>query len=258
MEKLTKIVYLTMVSVLLFTSIASAEVLVENKKIDFDLSPEEIREDTYIPLAELENNNLVALDRVNSDKYFVLTEEGYYLLETNKKLIKSNRQNRTLKYSPIKINGHFLVPVEFLNRFLGFDIKRYGNLISPDDQDNIENNLRLRVYLNDDEFDRYDDLEVSIEIMNTGRDDINLRFNSAHKYNIYIKNRFGRVLYSWASGKIFSQARQNIEIEGRDSLSFEEEIDLRQFREGNYILEVEILANNYNFAEIEKNFEIDD
>ncbi len=130
--------------------------------------------------------------------------------------------------------------------------------VDRDDQDQVENNLRLRVYLNDDEFDRYDDLEVSIEIMNTGREDINLRFNSAHKYNIYIKNRFGRVLYSWASGKIFSQARQNIEIEGRDSLSFEEEIDLRQFREGNYILEVEILADNYDFAEIEKNFEIDD
>jgi len=260
MNKITRIIYIVLISVLIFTTIVSAEVLIENKKIDFDLSPDKIQEDSYIPLIELENNGLIAVDRVNSDKYFVLTEEGYYLLETNKKLVKSNRQNRVLKYSPLKINGHFLVPVEFLSRFLNFEIESYGNLISPGDRsiDESRDNLSLRVYLNDDEFYRNDDLRVSIEIMNTSRNDINLSFNSAHKYNIYVKNRFGRVLYSWADGKIFSQARQNIEIEGRDSLSYEEELNLRQFREGNYILEVEILAENYDFEKIEKTFEIDD
>jgi hypothetical protein len=243
--------------------ITNAAVTVENKTIDFDLLPDKITADTYLPIEKLVERNIFNVDRVSSDRYIVLYNDNYYILENNRKLVRSNLRNRNLNYSPIMINQHFLVPVEFLDQFLGLKVRIEGGLTLPDrvdrdDQDQVENNLRLRVYLNDDEFDRYDDLEVSIEIMNTGREDINLRFNSAHKYNIYIKNRFGRVLYSWASGKIFSQARQNIEIEGRDSLSFEEEIDLRQFRDGNYILEVEILANNYNFAEIEKNFEIDD
>ena len=209
---------------------------------------------------KLEKNNLIGLDKVNKEKYFVLTEEGYYLLESGKRIIKSNRRNRYLKYPPLELNDHFLVSVEFIIDFLNFDINKNGDLIYPDDSEknNSKNNLRLRVYLNDDEFNRYEDLEVIIEIMNPNRNEINLRFNSAQKYNIYIKNRFGRVLYSWAEGKIFSQAVQNIEIEGKDSLSFEEEIDLRQFREGRYYVEVEITADNYNFETIEKEFEIDD
>ena len=258
-----KVFSLIIILLLSVVGITNAAVTVENKTIDFDLIPDEITEDTYLPINSLVDKDIFNIDRVSSDRYIVLYNDNYYILENNRKLVRSNLRNRTLTNSPIMINQHFLVPVEFLDQFLGLRVRLEGGLTLPDridrdDQDNIENNLRLRVYLNDDEFDRYDDLEVSIEIMNTGRDDINLRFNSAHKYNIYIKNRFGRVLYSWASGKIFSQARQNIEIEGRDSLSFEEEIDLRQFREGNYILEVEILADNYDFAEIEKNFEIDD
>jgi hypothetical protein len=261
----TKIKIFSLIIIILFSvvGITNAAVTVENKTIDFDLLPDKITADTYLPIEKLVERNIFNVDRVSSDRYIVLYNNNYYILENNRKLVRSNLKNRTLNYSPIIINQHFLVPVEFLDQFLGLRVRIEGGLTLPDrvdrdDQDQVENNLRLRVYLNDDEFDRYDDLEVSIEIMNTGREDINLRFNSAHKYNIYIKNRFGRVLYSWASGKIFSQARQNIEIEGRDSLSFEEEIDLRQFRDGNYILEVEILANNYNFAEIEKNFEIDD
>jgi len=159
------------------------------------------------------------------------------------------------------INQHFLVPVEFLEVFLNFTVRVQEGLTMPDRIDRGDQNeesLRFRVYLNDDEFDRYEQLRLRFEIMNTGRNDVNLRFNSAQKYNIYIKNRFGRVLYSWADSKIFSQAVQNIEIEGRDSLRFEEEIDLSQFREGRYYVEVEITADNYDFAKIEKEFEIDD
>ncbi|MFW6281117.1 MAG: BsuPI-related putative proteinase inhibitor [Halanaerobium sp.] len=170
-------------------------------------------------------------------------------------------ENRKLKYTPIVVNQHFLIPVEFLNEFLDFTVKVEKDLTMPyrdDIGDQSENNLRFRVYLNDDEFDSHEQLSLRFEIMNNGRDDVKLRFNSGQKYNIYIKNRFGRVLYSWADSKKFSQAVQNIEIKGRDSLKFEEEIKLTRFREGRHFVEVEITSDNYEFAQIEKEFEIDD
>lgn len=103
--------------------------------------------------------------------------------------------------------SHFLVPVEFLDRFLNLNVESRGGLTMPDeyDRDQSRNNLRLRVYLNDDEFNRNEELEVIIEVLNIDNNTQTLSFNSAHKYNIYVKNRFGRVLYSWADGKIFSQ-----------------------------------------------------
>ena len=257
-----KIVFITLLMIVFSISV-SAQVQVENQTIDFDLVPDEITADTYLPIEELADQGLFNVDRVSSDRYIVLKNDNYYILKSDKKLFRSNLKNRTLNNAPVIINQHFLVPVEFLDQILGFSVKITDGLTMPDKNDRSDDsqtadNLRLRVYLNDDEFDRNEQLEVSIEIMNTSSDDISLHFNSAQKYNIYIKNRFGRVLYSWSENKIFSQAVQNIDIDGRDSLSFEEEIKLKQFKEGSYTIEVEVVAENYDFDKIEKEFEIDD
>lgn len=261
MKKNIKILFLVIAIAALFSISASAQIRVENRNIDFDLIPDQITADTYIPIEKLVDADLFDIDRVSSNRYIVLKNNNYYILEKNEKLVRTNLRNRSLEYAPVVINQHFLVPVEFLEEFLNFNVRVEKGLTMPDRidrDDQSENDLRFRVYLNDDEFERYEQLRLRFEIMNTGRDDVNLRFNSAQKYNIYIKNRFGRVLYSWADSKIFSQAVQNIEIEGRDSLRFEEEIDLRQFNDGRYYVEVEITAENYNFEKIEKTFEIDD
>ncbi|PUU94244.1 MAG: hypothetical protein CI947_647 [Halanaerobium sp.] len=261
MRKNIKILFLVIAIAALFSISASAQIQVENRNIDFDLIPDQITADTYIPIEKLVDADLFDIDRVSSNRYIVLKNNNYYILENNEKLVRTNLRNRSLEYAPVVINQHFLVPVEFLEEFLNFNVRVEKGLTMPDRidrNDQSENELRFRVYLNDDEFDRNERLRLRFEIMNTGRNDVNLRFNSAQKYNIYVKNRFGRVLYSWADSKIFSQAVQNIEIEGRDSLRFEEEIDLDQFREGRYYVEVEITADNYQFDPIEKEFEIDD
>ena len=261
LRKNMKIVLLAILITAVFSISVSAQIQVENRNIDFDLIPGEISSDTYLPIEKLVDAGLFEIDRVNTNRYIVLKNNNYYILQNNENLVRSNLRNRNLEYAPIVINQHFLVPVEFLEEFLNFNVRVEKGLTMPDriDRgDQIEDSLRFRVYLNDDEFDRNEQLRIRFEIMNIGANDVNLRFNSAQKYNIYIKNRFGRVLYSWADSKIFSQAVQNIEIEGRDSLRFEEEIDLDQFREGRYYLEVEITADNYDFETIEREFEIDD
>lgn len=247
---------------ILFSISVSAQIQVENKTIDFDLVPERISEDTYLPIEKLIDADLFEVDRVNENRYIVLKNNNYYILQTDRKLVRSNLQNRTLTNEPLVLNQHFLVPVEFLEDFLNFRVRVAGGLTMPDriDRDDqvIAENLRLRVYLNDDDFDRDETLRIRMEIMNIGNSDQRLRFNSAQKYNIYIKNRFGRTIYSWADGKIFSQAVQNIDIKGRDSISLEENIALNRFSEGRYYLEIEILTENYDFSTIERRFEIDD
>lgn len=261
MKKVKTIIFLLSI-LILFSGLVNAQIQVENKTIDFDLVPEQISEDTYLPIEKLIDANLFEIDRVNENRYIVLKDNNYYILQTDRKLVRSNLQNRTLTNAPMVLNQHFLVPVEFLEDFLNFRVRVTGGLTMPDriDRDNESQteNLRLRVYLNDDDFDRNETLRIRMEIMNIGNADQQLRFNSAQKYNIYIKNRFGRVLYSWADGKIFSQAVQNIEIDGRESISFEEDISLNRFSKGRYYLEIEILTDSYDFSTIERRFEIDD
>lgn len=261
MKKVKTIFFLISILILI-SGLASAQIQIENKTIDFDLVPEQISEDTYLPIEKLIEADLFEVDRVNENRYIILKNNNYYILQRDRKLIRSNLQNRNIKNAPIVLNQHFLVPVEFLEEILNFRVILTGDLKMPDringDDVSTAENLRLRVYLNDNEFDRDETLRIRMEIMNIENFDQRLRFNSAQKYNIYIKNRFGRVLYSWADSKIFSQAVQNMEIEGGDSLRFEEEIDLYQFREGRYYLEVEVLADNYEFTIAERQFEIDD
>lgn len=260
MKKIFKISILALLMIILFSAVVFAEVSVNGINIDLDLTPDKITADTYLPLSEVVANDIVDIDKVNNHKFLVFYKNDYYMLESNIKAVKSNRGDRNLNHTPLKINGYFLVPVEFLDRFLNLNIESPGDLTMPYDinRDQSRDDLRLRIYLNDDEFDRAEELEVKIEILNISRDDISLRFNSAQKYNIYIKNRSGRTLYSWADSKIFSQKVKNIEIKGKGSLSFEEEISLNQFREGRYYIEVEIVSDNYEFDRLEKEFEIED
>lgn len=256
MKNKFKIVGLVFVLLIFLSTSALADIKVENKSISLDLSPEKISDSTYLPLENLAEQGFFNFDKIDENRYFVLTDEAYYGLEASNKTVKSNLSNRELSNPPLTINGHFLIPVEFIRKSLNL---RVESLSTDSSNDFIErDNLRLRLYLNDDEFDSDEKLELSIELMNTENRNVNLRFNSAQKYNIYIKNRFGRTVYSWAENKFFSQAVQHLEIKGRDSRSFREEIDLRQLSEGRYTVEVEILAENYNFEIIERQFSIDD
>jgi hypothetical protein len=255
----SKIILMLLSVLLLISASATAAVKVENQRIEVDLTPARITDSTYLPLERLAERGFFELDKINDNKYYLLTDDAYYSLESGKKLVKSNARNINLKNPPLNINGYFLIPVEFLNGIFKYRISVTEDSTDWRGEETIKyEDLSFRVYLNEDEFRRYEELEISIEIMNTGRDDIELRFNSGQKYNIYIKNRFGRILYSWSEGKMFTQSVQNLEIEGRDSLSFKEEIALSQFREGKYFLEVEIMADNYDFKTVEKEFEIDD
>lgn len=116
--------------------------------------------------------------------------------------------------------------------------------------------VKIKVYLNDNKLDQEQELKVKIEILNNSKDDLILKFNSSQKYNIKLINSSNKTIYSWEKEKIFSQALQEIKIEGKDSLIFREKIDLNQFSAEEYSLEVYFLAKNYNFDIIKKEFKI--
>ncbi|ADQ15733.1 BsuPI-related putative proteinase inhibitor [Halanaerobium hydrogeniformans] len=116
--------------------------------------------------------------------------------------------------------------------------------------------LSLNVILAEKEYSVQDKLEIKIEIINNSDSERTLEFSSGHKYNIYVKDESGTKIYSWAEDKMFIQAFQYVDISAGETHYFEQEIDLSQFEKGDYILEVELLSVNYEFAEIEKEFKI--
>lgn len=258
--KKQKVIIFLLTILIIFSGLVNAKIKIENKTINFDLEPNRITGDTYLPIEKLVDVNLFEVDKINMNRYIILKNNNYYILQKDKKIVKSNLKNRKLSNVPIVLNQHFLVPVEFLKEILYFNVSGDFGISDGSDQGNKNKaeNLRIRVYLNDDDFDRSDTLKTRIEIMNVGNDDQQLRFNSARKYNIYIKNEYGNTIYSWGEGKWFSQSVQNIRIGSGNSIKFEENITLGQFNEGDYYLVIEILSENYDFSTIERQFEIDD
>ena len=130
--------------------------------------------------------------------------------------------------------------------------------IKNGDQIKMEENevLNLELILSEKEYSVQDELELKIAVINNSDSERTLEFSSGHKYNIYIKDEAGNRLYSWAEDKAFIQAFQYIDIPADEAHYFAEKIELSQFDKGNYILEVELLSINYQFAEIKKEFEI--
>ena len=100
MRKNIKIVFLVIAITLLFSISASAQIQVENRNIDFDLIPDQITADTYIPIEKLVDADLFDIDRVSSNRYIVLKNNNYYILENNEKLVRTNLRNRSLEYAP--------------------------------------------------------------------------------------------------------------------------------------------------------------
>jgi hypothetical protein len=236
----------------------SAEFLIEEKKINFDLNPKQIKNDTYFPLDELIDNKLIGVDKINDDKFLVLTKNRCYLLETGKTIMKVNKKFQFLDVPPLKINGYFLIPFEFINEYLGFEITNSKTKESSTNfnKNNIEDNLKLKINFNDDEIAQSENLKIQIEVINTSKESVILKFNTSQKYNIKLKNKSMEVIYSWEKGKIFTQALKSIEIDAEDSLIFKEEVALNQFSKGEYILEFEFLSSNYNFQTLKKEVKI--
>jgi len=246
---------LTTILILASTALASMKVIHE-ENIDYDITPEKITKSSYIPLKEIANELDIDYERLSRDRVIIMYQKYIYILTPNDTFIKSTGRNIYLNNPILKINDHILVPVEFLTDYL--DIRILTRKPDIPDNDRKDKNIIANIFLEDDEYDNYEDLEVNIEIINLSNQEEVLEFSSSQKYEIYIRNSQGNIIYTWSKNKNFAQAFQKMKLEPKDSKNYYEEIDLRGFREGMYYIEAEILANNFRINTGIKRFYIED
>lgn len=271
----TKQIVITCLFIIAFilstTSLASMQVIHEDN-IEYKIAPEKITASTYMPLDQIVKEINISIEELSNDKVLIMHKKYFYILTSNETSVQSNNKDlhkdMHMDNPILNVNGYMLIPVEFLTDYL--DIKiiaknywfpggKFPGKPGKDDEDRDEDkNMTANIYLDDDEYDEYDDMEVTIEIINQSNREEVLEFSSGKKYEIYIRNYQGNIVYTWSKNKNFIQAFQKIKLNPRGRKRYEEEIDLRGFRKGYYYIEAEIVAENFNIKTDIKRFYIDD
>mgnify|MGYP006280142305 FL=1 len=237
------------------TALASMKVIHE-EDIEYDISPDRITKDSYMPLNEISDELDIEFETLSNDRVIMMYDKYLYVMTADETFVKSNRGNFYLDNPILKINGHILLPVELLVDYL--DVRIITRKPDYPEDDYKKRNIVANIFLEDDEYEEYEDLGVVIEIVNLSNQEQVLEFTSSQKYEIYIRNSRGNVIYTWSKNKSFTQAFQKVKLDPNDFKNYYEEIDLRGFREGVYYIEAVILANNFKINTGIKRFYIED
>lgn len=246
--KRKSLVIFFLIIVLSLSSITFASSLqVKDVKINFDIEPEEIENDSYLPIEQFKQLKNFSMYSIEENRFLLIYNSNYYALSLNKNEIKSNKGNFDICCKPIKINNHVLVPFQLIEKIFGKTINK-----SNGNNQIIDLELNLDRQQTEDE----DILDVEITLNNQTDEKITLEFSTSQKYNILIKNQDNEVIYNWEKDKMFTQAFTHNTIKANNSIKFTEKIDVSDLENETYYLILTMKTNNYDIESKEVQFSI--
>ena len=252
LKKILFSISILLVFLFISSNLYASQILIDSEDVQFNIRPDEIKMSTYISSNQIKDKiNDLEIEKIGENLIIILQNNDHYVLVIKNRLVKSNKGNSKLTNPPIQINGHILLPVEFLVNYLDVNIIEENSKSSEYDQNNIKTNI----YINKSEY-ADENMEVTIEIINNSNDKKELEFSSSKIYDIYIRNTNGNIIYTWSKNKMFSQAFKKIEIKANRSVHYKEKINLSEFEEGIYYIEAQIEPMNNNLNTEEKRFSI--
>jgi len=256
MKNFSYLMLVLIIFVLIFQSpVSASQFFIDNQKIEFDITPNQISNNVYLPFDQLQEKFDMELEKLANDRFIIFYNDNFFLVSMEKTLVKTNKGNYNMEKAPLYINDHLLLPVEFLREFLNLQI-RSKNMIIPDKHEAEE--VKANIYIEKNNVDKDENLNLVIEIMNPQDHDITLKFNTSQRYEILIKNRYGSVIYTWSKKKIFAQVFTEVNIDAKNSVYFEEKIGMSQFQEGTYYIEAIIRGENIEIKTDQRKFELED
>ncbi|MFW6025765.1 MAG: BsuPI-related putative proteinase inhibitor [Candidatus Woesearchaeota archaeon] len=234
---------LAFVLILSFSKISLGEEI-DIDDFDFEIKPEEITEDSYLPFEELRDEINIRKINLSEDRYLLNYDNDYFIVEVNSNVIESYSENLYLNNNILEVNDHLLLPVEFLTDVLGLDLEDDSEFKRPKP---IVNN-RLDLKLNVEENKVKNIVRVDLLLKNKSDNEKVLKFNNGQIYDFIIRDRYGSIVYKWSRGKYFSQAFREIELDEDESIMYDQALKINELKSGLYYLQGEIKSNNYDLT----------
>ncbi|ACL69276.1 BsuPI-related putative proteinase inhibitor [Halothermothrix orenii] len=235
-KRFINILVLSLVLVVLAGGTALADINIDGDNVEFDISPDRLTEDSLVPLDQFKDMVPMEIVEMDNGDRLIYFEGDYFIIEIGKVEVETNRGVRYLDTEPIYINGHTLVPVEFITDFLGIDIEDFGDL-QPLPPVKIGNSLKARLIVGKQVYSRNQSIRVYILLENEGKHREVLQFTSGKKYDVYVKDKFDRIVQKWSDNKMFAQIMQELVLEPEESVLYELKLKFRGLSEGTYYLQ---------------------
>ncbi|RCW41827.1 MULTISPECIES: hypothetical protein [unclassified Halanaerobium] len=114
---------------LVFYSLSLSAEEIDLNSFKFSIKPDNIEESTLIPASELKENLPLSFHRMEDNKFLIIFAGRFYLLNVETKNIKIEGGEIRLENNIFYLNGHLLLPVEFIKMLPGIDVDNSGKII---------------------------------------------------------------------------------------------------------------------------------
>ena len=240
MKKRILLVVLIFVFLLINSHCIYANVTIDSSDINFDISPQSINNESYLPLDEVEKLIDIKVYKISDKSRVIYYDNNHYILtDKSKKIIGKDKEY--LKNVPLVVNEKFLIPMEFVTKILKIDINKNSN------DKNVEvpdNSVLFRLLLENNVLKRNSTNEILLLLVNnTDRKKI-FKFSSGQKFEIVLKGKHDNVIYRWSRFLKFTQTQTSIKLVPGDSTSFEVNLRLININKGKYKLSAYLVDGN--------------
>jgi hypothetical protein len=104
----------------------------------------------------------------------------------------------------------------------------------PGEDTVTEDNLRLQISTDRDDYEVGDAVHFRLKAENTGNDLLILRFPTGQRFDFQVTDQRGNTLWSYSEGRVFTQAVGEVELAPGQTVEFSEEWEAEE--SGTYIV----------------------
>lgn len=205
--------------VLLFTGQSLAaypDFYLNQAGVDFNLAPTTEAQMNYVPLQPLAQYYGMTLTVIESEKEvrgrWGKTE---FILKFDTRLADINGRKEILDLPVINVNGHVLVPVNFMENLLKVEFRWKKPVIIIKENDYM-NDIKISLYTNKEVYDFGEQIVATMIIKNVGSTKLRVPLSSSQVYDLTLTYR-GHELWRWSRDKMFTTAITYFEMDPGES-----------------------------------------
>src|SRR6056297_3766694 len=111
MKNFSYLMLVLIIFVLIFQSpVSASQFFIDNQKIEFDITPNQISNNVYLPFDQLQEKFDMELEKLANDRFIIFYNDNFFLVSMEKTLVKTSKGNYNMEKAPLYINDHLLLP----------------------------------------------------------------------------------------------------------------------------------------------------
>lgn len=187
--------------------------------IDFNLEPANDSSMDYLPFEQLADYYGISYhyDQKNN-KIQGRSNHTSFILNIGSKVAEISNKRRILDNPVARINGHTMVPTEFMESLLKINFRWSASgpqiIIKP--ITDFQKAIKVYLYTNKSSYRFGEQVVITMIIKNTTGFKINVPLRSSQIYDLTLTYNH-RHLWSWSADKIFTSALSNLEFAPNES-----------------------------------------